>query len=336
MFVPVMDMDGNPLMPTIPSRARRWIKDKKATPFFNRGIFCVRLNRTIENLKFQNISIGIDPGAKVEAITVKSKFHTYLNIQMYSIDWVKNNMDLRRELRKARRFRNCPYRKRRNNRGMSNNFLMPSIKARWNWKVRVCRWIKQLFHVKSVIWEEFNGKWNGKKFINALYPQIIRGKIFFNNELKKIFDTVVTLKGYETYKLRKELFLPKSNNKTSKSFYSHCVDSWALANSITKGHLKPDNTKMMYIFPLRFHRRKLHMTKPSKHGIRRPDGGTKTLWFKRGSLVKHSKLGTCFIGGEWNGLISLHSINNGERIHRTSKLNTIKFLRFNSWRWNYA
>lgn len=44
MFVPVVDSDGRPLMPTIPSRARRWIRSGKATPFWKRGLFCVRLN----------------------------------------------------------------------------------------------------------------------------------------------------------------------------------------------------------------------------------------------------------------------------------------------------
>ena len=45
MSVPVVDRDRKPLMPTTASRARRWIKSGEATPFFRRGIFCVRLNR---------------------------------------------------------------------------------------------------------------------------------------------------------------------------------------------------------------------------------------------------------------------------------------------------
>lgn len=44
MFVPVVDLNNKPLMPTKPSRARRWVKERKATPFFKRGVFCVRLN----------------------------------------------------------------------------------------------------------------------------------------------------------------------------------------------------------------------------------------------------------------------------------------------------
>ena len=44
MFVPVVDSTQKPLMPTKPSRARRWIQQGKATPFWKNGVFCVRLN----------------------------------------------------------------------------------------------------------------------------------------------------------------------------------------------------------------------------------------------------------------------------------------------------
>ena len=44
MFVPVVDHQQHPLMPTTPARARRWIQNGKATPFWKQGVFCVRLN----------------------------------------------------------------------------------------------------------------------------------------------------------------------------------------------------------------------------------------------------------------------------------------------------
>ncbi len=33
LFVPVVDQEQHPLMPTTPSRARRWIRNQKATSF---------------------------------------------------------------------------------------------------------------------------------------------------------------------------------------------------------------------------------------------------------------------------------------------------------------
>src|SRR3989304_6382340 len=73
VFVPVVDSNQNPLMPTTPSRARKWIKSGKATPFWKKGVFCVRLNQEPSARNMQDIAVGVDPGSKREGFTVKSK-----------------------------------------------------------------------------------------------------------------------------------------------------------------------------------------------------------------------------------------------------------------------
>ncbi len=78
MFVPVKSKDGEKLMPTTPARARKWIKSGKATPYWNNGIFCVRLNIEPSDRHKQDIAVGVDPGSKKEGFTVKSTSHTYL------------------------------------------------------------------------------------------------------------------------------------------------------------------------------------------------------------------------------------------------------------------
>ena len=40
LFVPVVDSNQKPLMPTTANRAARWIKSGKCTPFWKRGVFC--------------------------------------------------------------------------------------------------------------------------------------------------------------------------------------------------------------------------------------------------------------------------------------------------------
>src|ERR1700690_2176295 len=66
VYVPVVDRNQNPLMPTTPSRARRWIKSKEATPFWKKGVFCIRLNRDPSSEIRQAVVVGIDPGSKKE------------------------------------------------------------------------------------------------------------------------------------------------------------------------------------------------------------------------------------------------------------------------------
>src|SRR6266699_4853474 len=61
MFVPVIDGDQHPLMPTTPSRVRRWIKSGKATAFWKGGLFCVRLNAEPSAREVQPLAVGIDP-----------------------------------------------------------------------------------------------------------------------------------------------------------------------------------------------------------------------------------------------------------------------------------
>lgn len=129
-FVPVVDQNQKPLMPTKPSRARRWIREGKATPFWKRGIFCVRLNIEPSGNEKQEIAVGIDPGSKKEGFTVKSEFHTFLNIQADAVTWVKKHVKTRRMMRNKRRSRKTPYRKCRSNRS-KKGFLAPSTKARW-------------------------------------------------------------------------------------------------------------------------------------------------------------------------------------------------------------
>jgi hypothetical protein len=45
LYVPVVDQLNQPLMPTTPARARRWMRSGTATSFWKGGVFCVRLNQ---------------------------------------------------------------------------------------------------------------------------------------------------------------------------------------------------------------------------------------------------------------------------------------------------
>ena len=67
-YVPVVSKDGEPLMPTIPNRAKRWIRSRKATYFWKKGIICVRLNQEPSARNLQSIAAGVDTGGTYEAI----------------------------------------------------------------------------------------------------------------------------------------------------------------------------------------------------------------------------------------------------------------------------
>jgi hypothetical protein len=330
MFVPVFDVDGKtPLMPTIPARARRWIETGKATPFWKRGVFCVRLNQEPSGRETQPIAVGIDPGSKKEGFTVKSASHTYLNIQADAVTWVKDAIEVRRNMRRGRRYRKTPCRVNRRNRARGG--LPPSTKARWQWKLRLAVWLTKLFPITVFVVEDIKARTTGRRRWDQSFSPLEAGKAWFYQELGKLAP-VQTRQGWETKLLRDGLGLKKSKSKMSNRFGAHCVDSWVLANSVTGGHTKPDNERMLLVMPLRFHRRQLHALQPSIGGMRRLYGGTRSLGLKRGSLVRHIRRGVCYVGGTSGTRISLHAVATGKRLGQSFKVEDCKFLSFNSWR----
>lgn len=329
MSVPVVDQNHNPLMPTTASRARRWIKLGEATPLFNRGIFYVRLNRDPSTDKKQEIAVGIDPGSKKEGITVKSEAHTYLNIQADAVTWVKDAMEVRRNMRRSRRFRKTPCRAGRYNR--ARGCLAPSTKARWQWKIRVIKHLSSIFPITIFVVEDIKTKTRGKPNWDVLFSPLEVGKLWFYNQLG-LLAKVELKRGWETAQLRVSMGLKKTSRKLAEVFEAHCVDSWVLANSIVGGHTKPDNTRMLCIEPIRLHRRQLYLLQPAKTGFRKSYGGTRSCGFKRGSLVKHSKYGVTYVGGTMNGRVSLHSVITGKRLCQNAKPSDISLKTYNTWR----
>jgi hypothetical protein len=324
-----VDSNNQPLMPTTPSRARRWIKSGRVTPFFKFGVFCVRINELTGNNK-QSIVIGIDPGSKREGYTVKSKAHTFLNVLSETPTWVKDAVEQRRNARRARRSRKTPCRKNKYNRVKGG--LAPSTKSRWQTKLRVVNKLRKVFPVETFVVEDIQAKTlkNGRKW-NVMFSPLQVGKQYFYDELKKL-GTLELRQGWETKELRDKLGLKKSAAKLDDKFECHNVDSWVMANDIVGGHSQPDNKRLLKVIPMQFHRRQLHMFQPSTNNMRKSYGGTLSMSFKRGSLVKHPKHKLCYVGGTKDGRISLHNITDGKRLCQNAKPTETKFLTYNTWK----
>jgi|SRR5579859_6198693 len=321
-------------MPTTPSRARRWIRDGKATGFWKRGVFCVRLNGEPSARHTQPIAVGIDPGSKREGLVVASATHTYLNVQAVAVDWVQQAVATRRMLRRGRRSRRTPHRANRRNRARGG--LPPSTRARWGWKLRLAQWLAQIYPVSVFVVEDVaaTSKPSQSRWNRAFSPLEV-GKRWFYVELQNIAP-VSTRQGYETQQDRDGLGLHKTHAKLAERWDTHCVDAWVLARSQVGGATRPDNTALLIVTPLRLHRRQLHVLQPASGGGRRRYGGTRSGGFKRGSYVRHPKWGLCYIGGTIEGRVSLHSIATGARLCRNAKPSDLKFRTFASWRTRLA
>src|SRR5215472_7259889 len=163
MFVPVFDRKQQPLMPTTPSRARRWLTSGKATAFWKGGIFCVRLNAEPSARVVQPVACGIDPGSQREGYSVLSAAHTYLNIQAEAREGVKAAEKDSTRMRRARRRRKTPCRKPRQNRKQSKQKLPPSTRARGPRKLRLAQFLCQLFPVSVVVVEDIKARTRGRR-----------------------------------------------------------------------------------------------------------------------------------------------------------------------------
>lgn len=325
MFVVVVDKNQNPLMPTKPSRAKKWINSRKATPFWKNGVFCVRLNVNPSDAYKQEVVVGVDPGSKKEGFTVKSESHTYLNIQADAHNKVGKKIEKRRVLRRVRRSRKCPHRKNRTNRLANTERIPAGTRARWDWKLRILEWLSKIYPITDVCVEDIRAKTieHAKKWNQSFSPLEV-GKHWFYSEVEKRW-ALLTLQGWETKEIRDRLRLKKASKKLSETFDAHCVDSWCLAYHTVGGKRVPDNTDIMCISPIPIRRRELHRQNPQKGGKRPRYGGTTWNGLVKNTLVKHTKHGLTRISGFGKKGISLYSLE-GKRLCQNAKQTDFKVL----------
>jgi hypothetical protein len=332
MFVPVVDQNQHPLMPTTPARAKRWIMSGKATAFWKGGIWCVRLNVEPSAREIQPIAVGIDPGSKREGYSVLSAAHTYLNIQAEARDGVKEAEKASTRMRRTRRGRKTPCRQPRQNRKQSKRKLPPSTKARWQWKVRLARFLCQLFPVSVFVVEDVAAMTKkGKRRWNTSFSPLEVGKHWFYEEISKLAPLQIR-QGYETKALREQLGFKKTSKKLAEVWEAHCVDAWCLAYSSVGGSTAPDNRRLVCIAPLNWHRRQLHRFKPEKGGKRKPYGGTLSLGIKRGTLITHPRWGHTYVGGSMDGKLSLHDPHTGKRLTQAAKPTDCTIVKLLRWK----
>jgi len=333
MRVPVLDSRKKPLMPTTPAKARILIKTGKAKPYWNKlGIFCIILTREVEPDN-QQIVVGIDPGSSFEGWSVVGTNTTILNGMSEAPTYVKKAVEVRRTMRRARRYRNLRRREARfDNRLRNKDSLPPSTLARWNAKLRILNQLLKVLPISDVVVEDVQAesKKNCKKW-NLCFSPIEAGKNWFYSQIQNIGLKLHLRQGYETKMLRDKFGLKKSSSKSKQTFESHAVDAWVLAADVV-GAIKPTCLELIYWIPIRLHRRQLHRFEPTTGGLRSSYGGTRSMGLTRGTLVKHIKYGLTYIGGTLKNRVSLHNLKTGKRVTQGAKIQDCRILTRISWR----
>jgi len=326
-LIPVVDSHNNPLLPCKSSVADRLIKCGRATPFYKKSFFAIRINKVVENPTKKRIAVGIDPGSKRTGITVATEIDVILNIQCNTPDWVKKKVETKKMYRRSRRSRNTPHRKCRSNRNIG--CIPQSTKARWQAHLRIINILRKILPITYIVIEDIKAstKKNAKKW-NKNFSPLEVGKQWFENEIQKLGFNFNKFQGFDTYNHRNFRGFKKTSNKLSEKWEAHCVDSHCLVEMLFDSYLEP----VKNIFILRFlmhYRRELHQGY-RKGGKRRLYGSTRSMGLNRGTLVKHKKYGLTYVGGTSNNKISIHDLNN-KRLSRHIKNIDCKILTNIQW-----
>lgn len=261
--VPAVAQNGRPLMPTKPSRARRWVRDGKAVgKWSDAGIYYVQLVDEPSGDESQDVVVGLDPGKSYTGIAVQTaKVTLYLAHLVLPFQRVKERLGaavikrgkviknvrgraLQRRVRRGRRInRKVAFRLRAHRQKRFNNRkqrkVPPSIKAARLMEIRIVRELAKVFRVRSIVYEVVKadvdltsgrkGARSGKGF-----SPVMAAQYWAIRQLEKIAP-VARRHGWQkdgngTSEIRTRLGLVKDKkNKSKASPETHAVDGIALA-----------------------------------------------------------------------------------------------------------
>jgi hypothetical protein len=153
---------------------------------------------------------------------------------------VKDAVETRRTMRRARRYRKWRRPKRFDNRLTSKQRLPPSTRSRWQAKARLVAQLQKVLPLTAVVVEDVQavtrkgkgGKWNGS------FSPVQVGKEHLYGLLREMGLSVHLQEGWQTKALRDHFGLKKTTKKSLLSFESHAVDAWVLAWTMHRGGLR--------------------------------------------------------------------------------------------------
>ena len=156
MFVYVLDMNGQPLMPTSRfGKVRRLLRDNKAK-VVKRCPFTIRLLYEPETKIVQEVVLGVDTGSKHVGVACVGNDKVLYQSQVELRDDIKRKMDRRRTFRRNRRNRKTRYRKprflnRRNS--IRKDRYCPTVISKCYGHEREIEFCKKILPIKDTVLE---------------------------------------------------------------------------------------------------------------------------------------------------------------------------------------
>lgn len=317
--VPVVGVDGEPLMPTTPQRARKLLRNKAAEKRWNKlGQFYLQMLKQV-GVERQPMCLAIDTGSKWDGLAVVTRKQVVTTAELVLPSGITKKIKTRKQMRKARRYRKTPCRAERfNNRRRPEGWLAPSQKAKVDFRIKIVDELCRLypidrFAVEDVRFNHYHKRW-GRHF-----SMVEIGKARFYEHLRGL-GSLNLYDGVETAEWRQRLGLPKNSRKSALEWDAHASDAVAIGCAEMGCN---DSAPPEFWVWKRFQnaRRQLHRFKTEKGGVRRRYGGTVSAHpFKKADVVMwRGQLAR--VGGSMNGRISLHAFTlKNRRITQNARL----------------
>ena len=295
MRVPVVSMEGKPLMPTKPAKARKMIKDGVAVGRFNKlGIFYVQMLIPVGD-KTQDVCLAVDPGSKYDGYAVGTSKGVILKGMAKMPSKVAEKLKHRRQMRRFRRYRKTWRRPCRfDNRRRGDYWIAPSQLAKVQFRLKIIKELCKIFPIKRIAIEDvaYNhyARNDGKYF-----STVEIGKKMLYDEIKAVGELIL-FRGWQTASARKKYKITKSTKKDLIAPESHANDAVAQLCLLYNRNV---NTEAPFWYWQRpeLVRRSLHRDKFQKGGIRPRFGGTSNGSFlRKGDFVEAEKAGKVYRG----------------------------------------
>lgn len=311
----VLGIDGKPLTPTTPAKARKLLKGGKAKKVWSKfntfGIQMLEQTRT----ETPKTTLGYDPGGKFEGLSVVCGKENNLSNKLDLPD--KNNivrkMEERSRLRRTRRQRNCRRRPARFNNRNRKGYIAPSQMVIICSRLKILREYLRIYPIQKVAMEDVNfnhSKYRYGKYFSTVEigKNIIRQ--FFRDNNVNLFE----YQGYETKEFREKYGYKKTSSKKVDSFNSHCSDSLALAAEVNCGEYVEPGLFLVVDDKYRCVKRKLHDTQYNKDGIREKYSCGNVKGIKKGRIIYNKKGKNGQLCGPERGRFRYYDINRKRQV----------------------
>jgi ribosomal protein S19 len=287
----VLGKDGTPLTPTKPQKAKKLMEGKVAKPVWNKfGQFGIHM--LVDTRKeTPNTALGIDNGTKFEGYSVVCGNENNFNAMWKLPDKKKivKKLTERRQLRRARRFRNCRRRACRFDNRERTGFIAPSQLVMANSRLKAIKEFFRTYPINMVGIEDvrFNHakKRNGKNF-----STVEIGKTMICDFISQ-YAELHKFAGHETQKLRKLYGYRKVRAKSKEYFTSHCCDSLTLAVNLMTNSKIDVGYFCIADDSYRPVRRRLYDAQFSKGGIRYKYSTGNFQGYRKGTITDFGLIG---------------------------------------------